>query len=213
MSSTRPLYLASRSPRRRALLDQIGVRHRIVAVDLDETPHPTESPTDLVIRLALAKARAGRSAILAAPAAYGADGPEIAILAADTSVVVDSQILGKPRTRDEGLAMLACLSGRAHRVVTGIALLHDGIEQTASSDSQVLFRPITPAEATAYWATGEPCDKAGAYAIQGLGALFVTQIVGSYSGVMGLPLFETAQLLTTAGFDPLVAAGDATPCA
>lgn len=213
MLSTRPLYLASRSPRRRALLDQIGVRHRVVAVDLDETPHPTESPTDLVIRLALAKARAGRSAILAAPAAHGADGPEIRVLAADTSVVLDAQILGKPRSRAEGLAMLGHLSGRTHRVVTGVALLHEEVEQTASSDSQVRFRAITADEATAYWATGEPCDKAGAYAIQGLGALFVEQIVGSYSGVMGLPLFETAQLLAAAGFDPLAAARDADSCA
>ncbi|HEC15343.1 MAG TPA: septum formation inhibitor Maf [Sedimenticola sp.] len=184
------IYLASRSPRRRELLNQIGVRHEVVSVDVDESLRSGEAPAEYVIRLALEKARAARAAVGA--------GPAVPVLAADTAVVVDDEILGKPRGRDHALAMMARLSGRRHEVLTGVALVG---KKTASrlSVSHVSFRPVGPDEALAYWHSGEPADKAGGYAIQGLGALFVSRLEGSYSGVMGLPLFETAELLLAAG--------------
>jgi septum formation protein len=185
------IYLASRSPRRRALLDQIGVVHEPLPVDVDETPRPEESAADFVVRLAREKAQAARSQL-------GSTGLR-PILAADTVVVAGEEILGKPRDREAGLVMLARLSGRTHEVLTGVALLAPGIEKTQLSASRVRFRTLTAAEAAAYWDTGEPLDKAGAYAIQGLGALFVAELTGSYSGVMGLPLLETAALLSEAG--------------
>ena len=123
-------------------------------------------------------------------------------MGADTAVVCDDRILGKPTDADDALAMLRLLSGREHRVVTGIALL-GAHEQTAVSDTGVAFRVIEPAEAAAYWASGEPHDKAGAYGIQGQGAVFVSHISGSYSGVVGLPLFETAELLAREGVQVL----------
>jgi septum formation protein len=178
------LYLASRSPRRRELLDQLGLAHALVAADVDETPLPGEDPRDYVERMALAKALAGRHKLTTAHP----------VLGADTAVVCDNRILGKPADADDALAMLRLLSGREHRVLTGIALL-GARQQTAVSETLVRFRQITPAEAVAYWASGEPQDKAGAYAIQGRGAAFVEHISGSYSGVVGLPLFETAALL------------------
>jgi septum formation protein len=185
------ILLASGSPQRRALLAQIGVRHAVRPVDVDETPAAGEAAADFVLRLALAKARAAL-----------ADAPPTErppVLAADTAVVVDGAILGKPRDRTDALAMLARLSGRRHEVLTGVALIAAGIERTALSASRVRFRAVSAAEAAAYWASGEPADKAGGYAIQGLGALFIAELAGSYSGVMGLPLFETAELLGAAG--------------
>ncbi len=186
------LYLASRSPRRRELLDQLGLVHGLVVADVDETPLPREAPKRYVERMAMAKARAGR---LAASTTHP-------VLGADTAVVCDERILGKPTDADDALAMLRLLSGREHRVVTGIALL-GAHEQTAVSDTGVAFRVIEPAEAAAYWASGEPHDKAGAYGIQGQGAVFVSHISGSYSGVVGLPLFETAELLAREGVQVL----------
>ena len=187
------IYLASNSPRRRALLAQIGVRFRVVAVSLDETPLPREAADEYVRRVALDKARAGRELV-----AGRSGSPALPVLAADTGVVVDQRVLGKPRDRADALAMLRLLSGRSHRVLSAVALV--GTEETiALSESEVLFRGISEAEARAYWETGEPADKAGGYAIQGLGALFVEHLRGSYSGVMGLPLFETAALLEAAG--------------
>jgi septum formation protein len=185
------IHLASQSPRRRALLAQIGMRHDVVAVAVDESPLPGEAPAEYVLRLALAKARAGRALR-----------PDRPVLGADTAVVVDDQILGKPLDRADGIAMLARLSGREHRVLTAVALVGDR-EESRLSVSHVRFRPIDAAEAAAYWATGEPVDKAGGYAVQGLAALFIESIAGSYSGVMGLPLFETGELLRRAGIAPL----------
>jgi len=178
------LYLASRSPRRRELLDQLGLAHALVAADVDETPLPDEAPRDYVERIALAKALAGRQNLTTGHP----------VLGADTAVVCDNRLLGKPVDADDALSMLRLLSGREHRVLTGIALL-GARRQTAISETLVRFRQIMPAEAAAYWASGEPRDKAGAYAIQGSGAAFVEHISGSYSGVVGLPLFETAALL------------------
>jgi len=185
------IYLASQSPRRRELLAQIGIAYRTVPAQVDENPYPDESPELFVLRMALAKARAGR-----AGSAPVEDRP---VLGADTAVAVDWRILGKPRDRADALAMLGLLSGRTHRVLTAVALCTPAGETSRLSVSHVRFRPIAPAEVQAYWASGEPRDKAGAYAIQGLGAVFVEWLEGSYSGVMGLPLFETAELLAEAG--------------
>lgn len=179
------IFLASSSPRRRELLEQIGVAHQVVEAHVDEALHPDEAPELYVVRLALAKAQAGHAICSNWP-----------VLGADTAVVIDGTILGKPRDRDNGLAMLARLSGRSHHVYTGVALVDAaGEAHTLLSVSAVTFRPISAAEAAAYWDSGEPLDKAGGYAVQGLGAIFIERLEGSYSGVMGLPLFETAALL------------------
>lgn len=192
------IHLASQSPRRRELLAQIGIRHDVVAVAVDENTRPGEAPAEYVLRLALAKARAGR--------ALRSDRP---VLGADTAVVTDDEVLGKPRDRSDGIAMLARLSGREHRVLTAVALVGER-EETRLSVSHVRFRAVEAAEAAAYWATGEPADKAGGYAVQGLGAIFVESIAGSYSGVMGLPLFETGELLRRAGIAALRDGGQET---
>jgi septum formation protein len=185
------IYLASGSPRRRELLQQIGVAFRVIGAELDETAHQGESPLAYVSRLAQAKAEAGweRSRDLGtAP-----------VLAADTAVVLDAKILGKPKGLNDAMAMLLELSGRAHQVLTAVALRTAAGTEVKVSHSTVTFRSIDPSEARAYWETGEPSDKAGAYAIQGYAAIFISDLKGSYSGVMGLPLFETAALLKVAG--------------
>ncbi len=187
------LYLASRSPRRSELLSQIGVTHEVVAVNIDESVLADESPADYVVRLALEKAAAGRAIIQQRTQP---------VLAADTAVVIDGEILGKPADRADAVAMLTRLSGRDHEVFSGVALASDEMESRLSV-SRVTFRPITEAEAEAYWLSGEPADKAGGYAIQGLGALFVSRLEGSFSGVIGLPLFATAELLCRAGLGSL----------
>lgn len=188
--ATELVHLASASPRRRQLLQQLGLRFEVLPADVDETRRAGEAPADYALRLAVAKAETA-AACLGDPAAR--------VLGADTVVVLGSTVLGKPRDRDEGLAMLAQLSGRSHQVLSAVALWHRGTLSTALSESRVSFRGIAAAEAEAYWGTGEPQDKAGGYGIQGLGAVFVERLEGSYSGVMGLPLFETAELLRRAG--------------
>jgi len=188
------LFLASKSLRRRVLLGQIGVRFEVLDMDPDETRLPGEAPDSYVLRLALDKARAGRAKLGSLSCSP--------VLAADTAVVVDDRILGKPKDRAEAIAMLRLLSGRTHRVLSGVALVGER-EQRTLSVSAVCFRTVSVQEAEAYWESGEPSDKAGGYAIQGLGALFVADLRGSYSGVMGLPLFETAGLLAAAGIDCL----------
>jgi septum formation protein len=172
------VVLASASPRRRELLQQLGVPHEVLAVDVDETPLPGETAAQLVTRLALAKAQEG----------YRRAGATRPALGSDTVVVVDGVVFGKPLDRADGLRMLAALSGRRHQVLTAVALATGtGHIAQALSHTEVTMRDITAAEAAAYWD-----------AIQGRGALFIQHITGSYSGVMGLPLFETAQLLRTA---------------
>ena len=188
---SRFVYLASASPRRRELLAQLGIACRVVPASLDESRKPGESPARYVRRLAREKAAASRLAL--------GDVPE-PVMGADTAVVIEDRILGKPRDRADAESMLMALSGRCHQVVTGVALLGPEGSDDVLSRSRVCFRELSPAEARAYWDTGEPADKAGAYAIQGLGAVFVESIEGSYTGVVGLPLFETAQLLAGFGY-------------
>jgi septum formation protein len=182
-----PVLLASASPRRRELLTQIGVEHEVVHVDVPEVALPGEAPEVFALRLALAKARAGR-------AAAGSDGRPV--LGADTVVVAHGEILGKPRDRADFVRMMGLLSGHIHQVMTAVALVDaDGSEASRLSVSHVTFRSLSESETAAYWASGEPADKAGGYAIQGRAAIFIARVDGSYSGVMGLPLFETAELL------------------
>ena len=184
------VYLASASPRRRELLTQLGVRHEVLRVAVDEMPRPDEGAEDLVCRLAAAKAQAG----LAVRPAPGAP-----VVAADTAVVLGGELFGKPVDRADGARMLGRLAGRTHIVWTAVAVTDGQRERVELSRSEVSFRAVMPEEIAAYWRTGEPADKAGAYAIQGCGAQFIADLRGSYSGVMGLPLFETARLLTLFG--------------
>jgi septum formation protein len=183
------LCLASASPRRQALLAQIGVAHEVAPAEIDEARRPGEPPGEYVLRLAREKALAVR-----------ARRPGRPVLAADTAVVLGSTVYGKPRDREDALAMLAALGGRRHQVLTAVALA-TGEEHPSSalSESTVELREMSDTERAAYWDTGEPRDKAGAYAIQGFGAVFVQALHGSFSGVMGLPLYETAALLRAAG--------------
>jgi nucleoside triphosphate pyrophosphatase len=180
--------LASASSRRRALLAQIGVAHVVAGADIDEAVWPGEPAADYVLRMARAKALAVRAQHAALP-----------VLAADTTVVIDAAICGKPQDEAAGVAMLERLSGRVHQVLTAVALAAGGTVTARLSSSEVRFRPLSRAECLAYWRSGEPRDKAGGYAVQGYAAVFIEHLAGSYSGVMGLPLFETAQLLSAAG--------------
>ena len=183
------LHLASTSPRRREILAALQLEFSVGHVDVDETPLVGEAPADMALRLARAKAEAGIA------------GAHDLVLAADTVVVVDGRSLGKPADEQDCLAMLDALSGRGHKVLTGVALRGPGGTSTALSTTNVYFREISSDEALAYWQSGEPRDKAGAYAIQGLGGVFVERLEGSYSGVVGLPVFETVALLREAGLD------------
>lgn len=181
------LYLASGSPRRRELLTQIGVRFSAISADIDETPLPEESPSAYVERLARGKAEAGRRSVVS-------DQP-FCVLGADTAVVLDGKILGKPVDEADACSMLMMLSGNEHEVLTAIAVLEDEGCESRVVRSRVRFRSISREEAGAYWASGEPRDKAGGYGIQGLGAVFVAGLDGSYSAVVGLPLCETCEVL------------------
>lgn len=186
------LGLASASPRRLALLRQVGLLPEVLPVSVDETPGDGEPPAACVTRLALAKARAGLVA-----------GEVDLCLGADTVVVVDDTILGKPRDPDHAREMLARLSGRSHHVWTGIAVCRrDGVHRTRAVVTEVTVKSLTPAEIAAYVATGEPLDKAGGYGLQGLGAFMITRVAGSCSGVIGLPLGETLELVQNLMHDP-----------
>lgn len=190
LNSLQPVVcLASVSPRRRELLTQIGVPHIIIAADIDETAQPGELPRDYVTRMARQKALTVRD--------RGATA--LPVLAADTTVVLDDVIYGKPRDRADGIAMLQCLAGRTHEVLTAVAVATAGEVALRLSTSAVRFRDLTLEECRAYWETGEPRDKAGSYGVQGHAGVFIESLRGSYSGVMGLPLFETAELLRAAG--------------
>src|SRR5687767_298377 len=183
------LRLASASPRRRQLLDLIGVPHLVTPADIDETPQTAERADRYVLRLARAKAEA----------VWNRE-RDLPVLGADTTVAIGEEILGKPESEAEAVAMLGKLSGRTHVVHTGIALrAPDGREFVSISTTQVQFAHLDAEQMHAYWAAGEPQGKAGGYAIQGLGAVFVSNLAGSYTGVMGLPLYETAEMLRAAG--------------
>jgi septum formation protein len=182
------IILASASPRRSELLKQIGISHRIMAVDINETPLANESPLAYVERVAAEKSAACQVLL----------NDNLPVLSADTSVICDGEIMGKPLDLDHAINMLSRLSGRSHQVYSAVSLRGDQHWQ-ALSISEVKFKPLSTDEIIAYWQTGEPCDKAGAYAIQGLASTFIESITGSFSGVMGLPLYETAQLLAKQG--------------
>ena len=175
---------------------QLGVSCRIIVTAIDESRLSGEAPRDYVTRVSLAKARDGL---------HRAADPSALVLAADTIVVYRGEFFGKPAGEAEAVAMLSRLSGATHEVWSGVAVAGAAREATACNRSEVSFRPVSADEIAAYWASGEPRDKAGAYAIQGLGAIFVSELRGSYSGVMGLPLFETAKLLGEFGVGVLPA--------
>lgn len=186
---TADIYLASASPRRSELLRQIGIRFETIATDVVEAPRPDESAADYVMRLARTKARRG------AELARAQGRPPRPVLGADTEVVLESEILGKPRDREHAMDMLRRLSGRTHRVLTAVSLLAQDETYEALSESRVTLAALSEADIARYWATGEPVDKAGGYAIQGVGGTFIVRIEGSYSSIVGLPLFELTQLL------------------
>jgi len=201
MLSKNQIYLASRSPRRRELLHQIGVKFNLLMmretlgrdIDVDEQPLANEVPADYIYRVTRAKADAGWKRILQRRL------PVQPVLAADTIVTIDGCILGKPRDNAHAEEMLKILSGRSHQVLTAIGVgIHDTIQMRLST-STVRFREISEREIRHYLANNNVLDKAGAYAIQGVAAAFIVEISGSYSGIMGLPLYETAQLLEEAG--------------
>jgi septum formation protein len=181
------ILLASASPRRSELLRQVGIPHAVRPVDVDESVHAGEAPAAYVLRLAEAKAAALWRQLPTEE--------RKPVLAADTTVALEGEIFGKPGSLAEARAMLGRLSGRTHGVHTAIALLHAHGSAARVSSSTVTFRELTPAEIDWYWHTGEPADKAGGYAVQGRAAAFISHIAGSYSGIMGLPLFETWELL------------------
>lgn len=187
------LYLASRSPRRRELLDQIGVHFDVVAVDIDETPEAQESPEVYVVRMAREKAVAGFSSVSQAQKV------PLPVLAADTSVVIEDKALGKPVDRFEAAKMLGLLSGRDHQVMTAVTVTNGERMESRLSISRVVFKPLSAVQIERYWQTGEPQDKAGGYGVQGLGAVFVRELQGSYSGVVGLPIVEAVELLDCFG--------------
>lgn len=190
---TAQLILASGSPRRRELLAQIGIAYRVWPVHIDESPRPGEAPGVYARRIAAEKSAAGHAQI---------EHLGIPVLAADTVVVLHDRIMGKPKDREDALAMLRALSGQTHQVYSAVSLR--GLQHSeALSVTEVSFRALGEREIKAYWQTGEPVDKAGSYAIQGLGSVFVSAIQGSFSGVVGLPLFETAELLLQQGIQVL----------
>ncbi|WP_286198422.1 Maf family protein [Salinisphaera sp. G21_0] len=184
------IYLASQSPRRAELLQQIGVSFHQLACDIDETPFPGEAPAEYVLRMAREKAAAGWQALLTR------DSVQMPLLAADTTVVCNDQILGKPQDSNDARRMLVMLSGNAHQVMTAVAVTDGSQLQTELSVTDVVFNDLSDSLIDDYIASGEPTDKAGAYGIQGYGAVLVASLSGSYSGVVGLPLMETARLLT-----------------
>jgi len=181
------IILASASPRRSQLLQQIGIAHDVRAVDIDETPFAGEPPAQYALRLARDKAQALWQRLSVAE--------RLPVLAADTTVALGPEILGKPVDRADAARILRRLSGVEHQVHTAVAVLHAAGADARLCTSTVTFRPLTSAEIDAYWDTGEPADKAGAYAVQGRAAVFIRHLSGSYSGVMGLPLYETWELL------------------
>ena len=197
MATTTQLYLASQSPRRRELLQQIGINFRVLVPDVNETALPREAPAEYVERIARIKAEVAWMRVMERRM------KRHPVLAADTAVILGRRILGKPQNDAEAASMLQSLSGRTHQVTTAVAMACEGKMKLARSETAVTFRRLAPDEIAHYIASGEPHDKAGAYAIQGFAAAFISRIEGSYSGVMGLPLFETSRLLKSFGVQVL----------
>lgn len=196
------LCLASASPRRGELLTQIGVDYTVFPVDVDETPLPGETAGAMAVRLAVLKATTARGHfVVPVPQDASKAADEYYFLGADTFGVLDGQFLLKPRDKIDAIDMLLAMSERTHQIISSVALVGDGAEWVRVSTSDVTFRRISATEADKYWETGEPSDKAGAYAIQGFGSVFVEYIQGSYSGIVGLPLKETTDLLINAGIE------------
>jgi septum formation protein len=185
------LHLASKSPRRRELLGRLGLEFGVLDIDVPERRTPGEAPAEYVRRVAREKAGAGLLRVVGVPGA--------AVLGADTEVILEDEVFGKPRDAEDAAGMLRRLSGRTHEVVSAVSVVSAEREAQAVSVSQVTFGELSEAQIAAYVATGEPMGKAGAYAIQGGGEMFVRQLSGSYSGVMGLPLYETVALLRQFG--------------
>ncbi len=181
------IALASRSPRRRELLEQIGIEFEVLDIDIDESCNENEMPEDYVCRIAIEKARAGKKLLK----------NNMPVLAADTAVILEGDILGKAENKDDAITMLTRLSGKTHEVLSAVTVI-DTKEQTKISISKVTFKSLSKEEIETYCDTDEPIGKAGGYAIQGKAATFIERLEGSYSGVMGLPLFETKQLLDRA---------------
>lgn len=194
------LYLASQSSRRRELLGRLGLPFSVLELTIAEHRQPGEPAEDYVRRVAREKAGAGLLAVVGNPSAV--------VLGSDTEVVLDDEVFGKPRDDADAAAMLRKLSGRTHRVVSAVSLVSPAREVQALSVSEVTFAELSDAQIAAYVATGEPAGKAGAYAIQGGAEMFVTRLSGSYSGVMGLPLYETACLLREMDLEPVAVCGD-----
>lgn len=191
------IILASNSPRRRELLEQVGITgFQVISPDVDERVEPGLSPAGMVEELSLRKARA----------AADKTGPDGLIIAADTVVALDGAVLGKPRDEADAFAMLSALSGREHRVYTGVSVLRGDRAVTEHEETAVCFRALAPGEIWGYIATGEPMDKAGAYGIQGIGALLVSGIRGDYCNVVGLPVFRLGRMLARFGVDLLAGA-------
>lgn len=188
-----PLYLASTSPRRKELLQQIGLSFECLGIDVDESPLPQETPHDYVARLAFSKAQAGLLLL--------ALQKEAVVIAADTTVVFQQQIIGKPHDIQQAMHIWRALSGQKHSVLTGVTVANHQRHHTQVVGTDVYFRELSEAEMLAYWHTGEAKDKAGGYGIQGKGALFVQKIIGSYSNVVGLPLTETALMARDFGIN------------
>lgn len=187
------IYLASASPRRQELLRQLGIEFEAIPSNILEVRQTGETPAEYVARVARDKAR------YVAKLVKDRELPPAPVLGADTEVVLDGEILGKPCDREHGIALLRRLAGRAHDVLSAICVVHRGGEHAALSASRVTFSPLTDTEIARYWDTGEPADKAGAYAIQGRAAAYIARLEGSYSGVMGLPLHELAGILKKIG--------------
>ena len=195
------IILASASPRRAELLDQIGIRYRVHAVDIDESMQPNESAEFMVQRLASEKSQVVLDQISKSFQPNIESQTELPVLGADTLGVLNGELLVKPKSFEHAHSMLSSMSGNWHEILSAVALSYNGQTRVKLNRNRVLFRQISSEEIETYWQTGEPQDKAGAYAIQGLAAVFIERIEGSYSGIMGLPLFETSQLLEEFGIN------------
>lgn len=199
IDQTIELYLASESPRRQELLQQLKVQFEVIQAPIDESVLAAETPEAYVQRMAIEKAQAGFSKLVSETSS-GKVSEQTWVIGGDTAVVLGGKIFGKPLDKADALSMLQALSGQTHLVLSSLAIINNKQVFSVLNTTQVTFKVLSPIEVNDYWQTGEPLGKAGGYAIQGLGARFIKTIHGSYSGVMGLPLYELDQLLTESGY-------------